>query len=291
MTPSADNLLGPDCLREVRVGVSVSESADLARLGLMEAHFRLALGEIARSILVLGGSLGYGGHLQPDGYTVFLASELRRCSRRDRPLTNCLAWPEHRRTPLSRIDEWKEELGLFGTVVCLDPSGEKIDPSVGRSEDPVPETNPSIVKQSMTSLRTFMTNITQGRVLIGGKRLNFQGWIPGLVEEALIAIRANHPLFLAGGFGGVTWDMVRVLAPEDAEWMPAYTESPALDARCTEGLALFGDLLNGKRWSCLANGLSEEENRRLAKTHRPGEIAALVSLGLGRLAAEGRFTA
>lgn len=48
-------LLGPDALREVRVGVSVSESPDLGRLGLVETHFRLALGEIARVILLGGG--------------------------------------------------------------------------------------------------------------------------------------------------------------------------------------------------------------------------------------------
>lgn len=30
------------------------------------------------------------------------------------------------------------------------------------------------------------------------------------------------------------------------------------------------------------NGLTEEENQRLAACHRPSEIAALVSLGLGR---------
>jgi hypothetical protein len=33
----------------------------------------------------------------------------------------------------------------------------------------------------------------------------------------------------------------------------------------------------------LKNGLSDEENRRLAASHRSSDIAALVSLGLGRL--------
>jgi hypothetical protein len=32
----------------------------------------------------------------------------------------------------------------------------------------------------------------------------------------------------------------------------------------------------------LDNGLTEEEQRRLAVTHRASEIAALVSLGIGR---------
>jgi len=33
----------------------------------------------------------------------------------------------------------------------------------------------------------------------------------------------------------------------------------------------------------MKNGLGDDENRRLAASHRPSDIAALVSLGLGRL--------
>jgi hypothetical protein len=47
-------LLDPEALRELRVGVSVSEGPDLGRLGLLETHFRLALAEMARALL-LGG--------------------------------------------------------------------------------------------------------------------------------------------------------------------------------------------------------------------------------------------
>src|ERR1700747_3069432 len=89
-------LLPSNALKDIRLGISVSDSPDLARLGLLEAHFRLALGEIARCVLVSGGFLAYGGHLHPDGYTTFLEQELHRYSRRDRPLHICLAWQEHR---------------------------------------------------------------------------------------------------------------------------------------------------------------------------------------------------
>lgn len=52
-------LLPPDALRGMRLGISVSESTDLGRLGLLEEHFRLALGEITRVVLVSGG----GSHM------------------------------------------------------------------------------------------------------------------------------------------------------------------------------------------------------------------------------------
>jgi hypothetical protein len=34
----------------------------------------------------------------------------------------------------------------------------------------------------------------------------------------------------------------------------------------------------------LSNGLSDQENRQLAATYQPGEVAALVARGLGRCA-------
>lgn len=282
-------MLSPDILKGVRVGVSVSESPDLGRLGLLEGHFRLALGEIARSLLVLGGGLAYGGHLDPKGYTAFLFSELKRYGRRDRPLAICLSWSEHRRVPLSILENWRRDLGLYGDLTCLDPNGISISPSQGRAEEPAPETESAVIVRSLTSLRKYMSGITQGQVLIGGKRHGFGGSMPGLLEEALVTLQANHPLYLPGGFGGVTLDIIRVLKPEDADWAPTHAQTPPGDARYTVGLAELADLTRSDQWRGLNNGLKDEENRRLAATHRPSEIAALLSLGLGRLAMEDHF--
>jgi hypothetical protein len=79
--PARTFLLPPDALKGVRLGVSVSESPDLTRLGFFEDHLRMALGEIARCVMVSGGTLGYGGHLSPDGYTTFLIHEVHRYAR------------------------------------------------------------------------------------------------------------------------------------------------------------------------------------------------------------------
>jgi len=52
-------LLPAGALRGTCIGISVAESPDLERLGLLEIHFRLAMAEIARSVLVSGGTLAY----------------------------------------------------------------------------------------------------------------------------------------------------------------------------------------------------------------------------------------
>lgn len=281
---TASPILPPTALHGVRVGVSVSESADLARLGLTEGHFRLALGEIARSVLILGGELAYGGHLNPSGYTVFLASELRRYARRDRPLLVCLAWSEHRRMRLSELKAAEKDLGLHGRIVCLDVDGEPIQPDAGRNEDPRSENDTGLVARGLTSMRHFMSRNTHGRVLIGGKRAGFQGVMPGLVEEATIALHANQPLFLAGGFGGVTLDMIRAVEPAFADWLPSFSPGATQDPRTQRSLKALEAGTVGQGWRCLNNGLTSDETRHLSATHRPSEIATLVSVGLGRLA-------
>lgn len=275
------DILPDRALRGVRIAISASESPDLDRLGLMEIHFRLALAEIGRCVLVSGGTLAYGGHLRADGYTTFLISELQKFGRRDSPLLICLAWQEHRELSLKALAARKCELGLLGRIVCLDPDGREIDPAAGRDEAAQKIDDAALRRRALTGMRRYMAEQTQGRALIGGKRSGFQGEIPGLMEEALISLAHGHPLYLAGGFGGVTADIAQALGVDDGAWLTPFADAPQPDPRWSDGKArLVAHVAHNP--GGLRNGLTPEENRRLAATHRPSEIATLVSLGLGR---------
>jgi hypothetical protein len=277
-----ENLLPPDALAGIRLGISVSQSPDLLRLGLLEAHFRLALGEIARCVLVSGGDLAYGGHLQPDGYTAFLIRELERYSRRDRPMRVCLAWTEHRKMSLSEIQSETRRIGLYGEIVSLDPDGNVINPADGRDEAPPPPVDEASRERSLTSLRRYMAHNTCGRVLIGGRRDGFQGDMPGLLEEALFSLEQGQPIYLAGGFGGITYDIALELGLHDSDWLPTLNNAPAPDERLVRGMTKLVESAKATGRRSLENGLNRDENHRLAASHRPSEIAALVSVGLGR---------
>lgn len=274
-------LLSADALAGLRVAVSASESEDLARLGLVETHFRLALGEIARSVVISGGKLAYGGHLDPDGYTAFLIQELHRYSRRDRPLRIYLAWPEHRRFALEALHQQQEELGLYGEIVYLDPDGNAIKSDHERSAAPSPAVDAALTGKSLTALRQFMAKDSQARILLGGRRAGFQGALPGVMEEALVALEHKQPLYLVGGFGGVTVDIVRALGVDSGAWLPTL-QGAVQDNRLEAGVAALRAVATANAWHGLSNGLTDVENRLLAATPRPSEIAALVSLGLGR---------
>jgi hypothetical protein len=192
------------------------------------------------------------------------------------------AWSEHRKLTLSQLELGRRDLGLFGKIICLDSEGQPIEFADGRNEEPEPVLDQALVRKSLTSLRRYMGKHMHGRILIGGKREGFLGDMPGVMEEGIISLEAGQPLYLAGGFGGVTADMASALDIDGSRWLPQYSSASSHDPRLTAGMSLLRKFRKDK-WKGLNNGLSDPENRQLATTHRPSEIAALVSLGLGRL--------
>lgn len=105
--------------------------------------------------------------------------------------------------------------------------------------------------------------------------------MPGLVEEMVCSIEAGQPVFLAGGFGGVTLDILRVISPELVEWWPFEENQP--DERTLASLSQIRAAARLSDWQLASNGLSEANNAILAATYRPSEIAALIGIGLGSM--------
>jgi hypothetical protein len=288
-----NELLPQKALKGMRIGLSTSESEDLARLGLMESHFELALRELARVVLVAGGTLSYGGNLKPGGYTWVLVNELRRYACDGIGLRSVLHWFEHRQRSLATLKEIRKQLGVQGELICLARDrADKLSiaeclsdrgPEAVVREAPKPD--PEVV-HSLTLMREYLTAHNDGRLVIGGKRFGYGGPMPGLLQEALLSLQAGQPLYLAAGFGGITLDIAGAVEAEARALLPARPVDRPLDTASMAGLDTVRSMVAGAGWARLNNGLSADENRRLAATHRPAEIAALVSLGLGRVAAK-----
>jgi hypothetical protein len=266
----------PDVADGFRLGISISASVDLGRLGLTEAHVRMALGEVARATLIAGGKLVYGGHLHPDGYTSFLVRECEKYQSRNRPFLGCVSWSEHRSLPLSEIFSLRSQIGLLGRYEFLDLEGRPMDPVVGRLEDPETIDGDSTVR-ALTGLRIRLTDLADARVLLGGKRSDYAGRMPGVVEEAILSIQAGKPVFFAGGFGGATADMVATLGIDPERWLNLESRSTDADQAELATAAAAAD------WDSTSNGLTAEQNQRLAVSYRASEIASLVVLGMSNL--------
>jgi hypothetical protein len=276
-----------------RIAVSVSTSPDIDRLGLTERHVQLALAELARAVFTSGGTLVYGGHLKPGGYTPLLIEEFERWHvsgpertdgkrREGAGLTLCLAWSVHRATALSRIEEVRDMLGVAGKLIAFDLDGKVVDPAEGRGEQP-PQPPPDQYQErrALRTMRQWMTANSDARVVVGGARWHPDGRVPGIAEEALLALEARQPVYLAGGFGGAAHDVVQALGVGHEDWGAAAPEGlPAAVAGLEEALANLRAMRENSGWAGLRNGLTDQENQRLATSPRASEIAMLVHRGL-----------
>jgi hypothetical protein len=272
------SLLPPNALTGIAVALSVSDSADLRRLGLTAKHCDLAVSELARAILLAGGTITYGGRLTPAGFTQVLLEEVERFTDGRHALTLCLAEPEHRKYSDTELAELPGRLGMSVRLVCLDSDGTPISPRERPSPTSLKEADTDEARAaSYTALRHYLIEHSSARVLVGGQLRSTQGRIPGILEEALLASRAGQPLYVAGGYGGAAACVARALGHDDGTWTPA--AYPA-------GADGFDDVLEEitrvVRDHQPVDGLTEGERRQLAVTHRPGDIASFVVRGLAR---------
>jgi hypothetical protein len=235
----------------------------------------MALGEIARAVLVADGRLTYGGHLRDDGYTLFLVQEIERFGRRNRPFTGYVPYSEHRLMSVDEIHERIEDISVLGMYVFLDADGQTIDPVAERSREPVPVDQSTEVR-ALSAAHVVMSDVIDGRVALGGQRQGFRGRMPGVIEETILAVRAGTPVYVAGGYGGAAGDMAVALGIDRDNWL-------GLDVTGNPHLDELRDAVAEHGWEPAANGLTGEENQRLAITYRASEVASLIVTGLSRL--------
>jgi hypothetical protein len=264
----------PDVRAGLNVGISASESEDLGRFGLTETHVRMALGDIARAVLIADGRLTYGGHLRENGYTTFLVQEIERFGRRNRPFTGFVPFSEHRRMSVSDINERIEDISVLGRYVFLDERGETVDPIADRSPEPG-EVDEATEGACLSAARAVMSGVIDGRVSLGGRR-DGRGRMPGVIEETVLAIRDGKAVFIAGGYGGASADMAVALGIDSVNWL-------GVDVAGNQHLDELLQAAGESGWRVETNGLTVEENQRLAITYRASEVASLIVTGLSRL--------
>lgn len=278
MTSDDPDLIPRDALAHVTVGVSVSDSADLARLGLNERHADLAVGEIARAILLAGGTIAYGGRLRPSGFTQQLMNEVRRFGTSRPSLRLFVAFPEHMSMSREELDEIDRQLGTWGSLTTLDADGEPSDwRDLPQSEEALPDEQRAA---AYSGLRRHMADNIDSRILVGGKLRGFLGAMPGVVEEAILAIERRQPIYLAGGFGGATAAVARRLDAGPLGWMPPGLPDGEDDPSVQAALAELEAVASSTDWSLSNDGLTTERRELLYASHRPGEIASLCVGGI-----------
>ena len=261
-------------LSKMAVAISISESPDMGILGLGNEHLDDAMTEVARHLLALGARLLYGGDLRKDGFANLLFELVTR-HRRDADLgdnrvgvTNFLAWPVHIGMSIETLDKLSESLKGTAELVCLAQDGRPLTRQE-RSTFSSIQTDPSEWAASLSSMRRRMRDLSDARIVLGGRTQGYKGRMPGVAEEALLALENQQPLYLLGGFGGCAQDIASDLGLPG----PLNGQTPDWPER--------GNFSQFKAKD-LKNGLTEEENKALAKTVHVDQAVTLILRGLLR---------
>jgi hypothetical protein len=254
-----------------RIALSVSASADLERLGLTEEHCKLVVAEISRAIMLAGGTVVYGGNLDPNGYTRILFEEAQRFGG-GRPLfENVLAESEYSKETTDDLKQVQRKFAEFGRLKLISSSGRVVE-----VEDLQDRRNRATVPESLTAMRQYVTNNTDARIIVGGKLEGFQGRVPGVIEEAQLTIQARHPLLVSGGYGGASAAIAKLMRPIDfTAWTPSDDFPHGIDdvviRSVLSGYEEMYKTVGGQIPH--AESLDEKLLHQLTISHRPADIA------------------
>lgn len=290
------------------VNVSVSESDDSQDRGFPSWQVNRMTLQLVAALFGQGASLVFGHDWREDGVMEAVHGFARQVqapipveqSEEDtgfRPLLqNILPWPD---SP-TLTDRDLERLTATLRVSSAGLPVELAD-MVGRVgiADRDSDAYLYVRARALTFLRHRLNEISNARLCIGGRRTRAQGRYPGIVEEALLAVRENKPLYLSGLLGGATEQVIAALnrgeMPEDFcpasnvtrlyEQPPIRETSPETrDDRELNSAAIwreFGEA--GYEGLSRNNGLTAEENRELHHTRVLDQVVELVLIGISRV--------
>jgi hypothetical protein len=234
------------------VGISLSyQRENLFARGFGLEHLRELLLRLARPLLRNGASLAFAGHWREaeDNFTYDL---LRLISAEQED--NSLGGPETDLTigRLYNHSPWPDYLAVTPHIeaqwinccrvvritqehAAIAPADRVADADAHADTDRV-RFNTAVVLSAMRRLAMdglaldipdlpSPENIPglSARVLLGGKMQGYTGFLPGLFEEALVALERQAPLYVFGGFGGAAEVLARMLLAPVGDRPPELT--------------------------------------------------------------------
>lgn len=239
----------------IKIGLSVSEISDNSIIKT-NAQLKIMLIELCRYLIVSGTKIVYGGNISlttKHNFVNILNDIIANYSLREdnnKIVQNFylgdFSIPEEKMAELASAFEFIE-------IESKQTTGEVV----------------ATMADELTQLRERINDESCARIVIGGKLDGYVGKMPGVIEETLIAIKKSKPVFILGAFGGAA----------------------ELLAKCINGceakeLLGFADILNeinGRGYSCLNNGLSDDENKELFESDNVSLNIALILKGIKKL--------
>lgn len=193
-------------LKGKKIAFSVSESKDAEEFFCNKYLYDDLIVEIAKYILVNKGHVIYGGDLRRGGHTenflelIYSYKENDKGAAKHFAVTNYLT--EDLKEEVSKEDDVRyKQNGINLEFVPVKKKLYKTDESGYKS----------LQLSSMRKKRNDQTDIL---IAAGGKIQGSKGILPGILEEVVLAMDSNKPIYLLGGFGGMTNRIVKLHTKE-----------------------------------------------------------------------------
>lgn len=267
----------------IRVGLSVSESEDVAGLGFDSVETNRATRELSLAILSQGGSLAFGHDWREEGvmaslFAFALDYQLPTLSGSgaEPPIRNYVPWP-------SKSSVSRDHRRRFQDVIEIHevrPDGIKADSEASLA---------SRVK-SLSHMRQILAEAADARIAIGGRTSGSGGRAAGVVEEILLTLRSDRPVYLSGLYGGATQQVINVITGVDDPNFSAFRPRPDVAKAFGEQQLVDGFGIHPVEFAnfpleriAANNGLNPDDNMRLFKATELNEVIGYVLQGLARV--------
>ena len=292
-TPKSDNR---EIWNNVRVGISISssDSNDLLAAGIDEKHLMRLSVELAGYFVGNNAKVIYGGDFRQNGFTRYLRDEAEVQKNRlhiDEPVcTNYVSWPYSIKSK-DDDEQWKARCYGIMDLVCVAPPSDVDDLIVDESKEIYKRKNMEryVKTRCLTEMRNKMIKSSDIRISAGGRITGYSGIMPGVLEEVLIAIKEEKPLYLLGGFGGITEKICKMMLDKNIpdelneEWQKSHINMCEEEARMfadkNKNLPDYKDIKSLLKIENLNNGLSNRENKILFVTPSIEIIIDLIAKG------------
>lgn len=281
------------------IGISISESEDQLRIGVGKEMVNDVTAQIIRYLLKANARMIYGGNLGP--YTEMFSELSYQYGKYDdgvngeqnkKYFTDYIAWPYTKELTTDKLCEFDH--CRVDVVLCKEPEGINL-----ATFNPTKKTTENLYARSLglSKMRKEMEQAKDedgdpmaARIFIGGRAKGFIGQMAGLLEEFKMAIDEGHPIFLIGGFGGVTkmlTDKIERNRYTSADFITKAREDAGYDALRQyyqdQGYPIDYSFIDDLNYASLRNGLTEEQNRQLFNTVNIFEILPILLDGLNGL--------
>lgn len=264
-----------------KIGISISEVNGEFNNGIENIHLYTAQEVIAKYLLYTKNKIIYGGDIsykKSFNFVEVLAQIAESYDNKNESIINHVCYPLNKKIDQDIKAKYRNiiEFKDFNLLGIKEP--DEIMP-YSHIESLIPFSN------NLSLMRAMMAKESDARIMLGGKHFGYLGKYPGLLEEAYYTLKAGKPLYLIGGFGGVSKLIVDLINGEDVkeltyDWQLNNQLNKNFKALIENGIEPnYEEVINTIKNSKL-NNLLEEDNKKLFYSTSIEEIIFYIIKGL-----------